>query len=48
MSRKGKRKVLLLIIEGKSEDIALYPSLSKLFEQIDENIELITAKITQI
>ena len=45
MSRKGKRKVLLLIIEGKSEDIALYPSLSKLFEQIDENIELITAKI---
>lgn len=45
MSMREKRKVILLIVEGKTEDIALYPPLSKLFEEIDENIELITARI---
>lgn len=47
MSRRENKKVVLLIVEGQSENIALFSALSRLFDQIDPEIELILADVIE-
>lgn len=45
MGKRPKRQVILVIVEGQTDENMLSVALSELFEEVDENIELVFAKL---